>query len=91
MSGLSINGTNVTPNNVSSFGLYKRFESKIADIYSRSPKSKKGQFIIHIKRPDLYSKNNTYLTDKNYHKSQPEVDWTEEGLEENIGYLNERL
>ncbi len=93
--GLSIDGIGVDCSNITEFKLHKRFESHIADIYSRSKKSKYGQFIIHIKNPDEYAKNNNYLLSKG--KQYPEVDWFEhsrgtgESLDDDIEYIKERL
>jgi hypothetical protein len=95
MQGVSINGTDVNCSNITEFKLHKRFESPIADIYSSLKKSKYGQFIIHIKKPDEYAKNNNYLLSKG--KQYPEVDWFEhsrgtgETLDDDIAYIEERL
>ena len=95
MQGVSINGIDVNCSNITEFKLHKRFESPIADIYSSSKKSKYGQFIIHIKKPDEYAKNNNYLLSKG--KQYPEVDWFEhsrgtgESLDDDISYIEERL
>lgn len=95
MSGVSINSINVTPSNISTFGLYKRYESKIADIYSTRKKAKVGQFIIHVKDPIEYAKGNSYLMNKN--EKYPSVDWFEhysgsgENLDDDIDYIEERL
>jgi hypothetical protein len=89
MTGLSIDGINVTPSNINNFKLHKRFESTIADIYSKSKNSKYGQFIIHIKNQEQYAKNNLFLLEQN--KKYPEVDWFETSLKKNITYIQERL
>ena len=95
MKGVSINGISVGCSNINDFKLHKRFESSIADIYSTTKKTKYGQFIIHIKKPDEYAKNNSYLLNKG--KQYPEVDWFEhskdsgESLDDSISYIEERL
>lgn len=97
MSGLSIDSETVTPDNINSFGLNKIFESKIADIYATHKNKKYGQFIMHVKRPDLYAKDNDYLRSINYHLKSYEVDWFEhnkaagETLQDSIDYIKERL
>lgn len=89
MKGVDINSIPVTPDNISKFGLHKRFESEIADIYCRIPKSKKGQFIIHIKDQKSYVKNNSYLISKGLTYSS--VDWFETDFDEAVDYIKERL
>jgi len=95
MKGVSINGVDVNCSNINNFKLHKRFESPIADIYSTTKKSKYGQFIIHIKNPKEYSKNNSYLL--SYDNPYPEVDWFEHSkasgtsLEDDISYIEERI
>lgn len=93
MYGLSINGKNVNSVNVANFGLNLRFKSEIADIYSSFSKKKKGNFIIHVKKPDLYAKNNSYLLEKKL--TLPSVDWIEiissQDFDENVNYIKERL
>lgn len=89
MTGLSINGEKVTPSNINNFKLYKRFESPIADIFSKTEKQKYGQFIIHIKNQEDFAKNNKHLLMEN--KKYPEVDWFETPLNRMIAYITERI
>lgn len=97
MSGVTINHEDITPNNIDSFGLNKVFESEIADIYATHKNKKYGQFILHIKCPSLYAKDNRYLLDKNFHLKPYVIDWFEhnkkagETLQEDIEYIKERL
>ena len=93
--GVSINGIEVACYNVDDFKLHKRFESSVADIYSDRKKSKYGQFIIHIKKPEEYARNNSFLLGLG--KQYPEVDWIEfskeagTSLDDEIFYIKERL
>jgi len=86
--GVSINGEYLTPSNITKFGLNKKYKSIIADIYYSG---KDGPMILHIKRPDLYAKDNEYLLEKDYHLKRPEVCWDEGDLKEEIEYIKARL
>lgn len=93
--GVSIGGVKLTPSNITNFGLYVRYSSEIADIYSTEKRSIYGRFIIHVKDQKRYVKGNRYLEEKRF--VEPEIDWFEcsknsdMGLEENIDYIKERL
>lgn len=86
--GVSIKGEYLTPGNITKFNLNRKYKSIIADIYYSG---KEGPMILHVKRPDLYAKDNDYLLEKDYHLKGPEVDWDEGDLNDEIEYIEARL
>lgn len=89
MQGISVNGITVTKSNIDSIGLFKQFESHIADIYTSDKAGKSKRIIVNIKDAKEYSKDNAYLQREKPDLS--DIDWSEESLQEEIDYIKERL